>query len=137
VSKKVNLQLVPVYGYWVVYENQEDDMMWEEPVIAMGNTDEGQEDEYPVFYSIGGDGIVSSVENESTRELNITLLYQGNDASWKRTTSYSASSYKTGEPLEVIAHRAYWYHNYLGEVGKRRKKDEETMFEEWKERGER
>ena len=132
-SEKVTLRLVPVYGYWVVYENPEDDMIWEEPVIAMGNTDEFQDEEHLNFYTLEGDGCAAPVKSEGTRNLNVTLLYRGKDVGWERTIN-TASSDIHGEPREVIAHRAYCYHTYLGKAGKRRKKDEETVFEEWKER---
>ena len=131
-SEKVTLRLVPVYGYWVVYENVETDTMWEEPVIAMGNTDEDQEDEFPVFYSVGGDGITNSIENESTRNLNVTLLYRGKDVGWERTIN-TASSDIDSEPPDVIANRASCYHSYLGKAGKRRKKEEEAVFKGWRE----
>ena len=131
-NKNLNVQFVPVYGYWVVYEEIETGTMWEQPVVAMGNTDEDQEEMSAVFYTLDGDGEITPVLDSSSSHLNVTLLYESEYSAWQVAINTSIS--RDNAPKEVIIGRAYRYHNGYGEEGKRSKEEYNKIIEEWEKR---
>tara|TARA_R100000008_G_C3550601_1_gene150187 strand:- start:365 stop:802 length:438 start_codon:yes stop_codon:yes gene_type:complete len=135
VSENLNVQFVPVYGYWVVYEDRETGAIWDQPVVAIGNTDEYQEEMSAVFYTLDGDGGITPVLSACSINQNITLLYEKGNDSWERTIQIASS--KEEDPdgqREIISYRAWCYHKGYGEEGKRRKEEYNKIFEEWEKR---
>jgi hypothetical protein len=112
-------QFTPVSGYFAVFENVETEEMWEDPIVGMCIVENCVS-----FQSLSVDGLIESCTDFDNNNVNVTIVFEGGTSGWERSLKTADCA---GKPdYKAIAQRAWRYHGYLGQEGKKRTAADES-----------